>query len=56
MSVTELGLLGTSVAIEYECFGIGIWHQVFRKWVQVRGGGQGSSTIFKKFNEPYAPS
>jgi len=22
----------------------------------VRGGGLGSSTIFKKFNEPYAPS
>ena len=21
-----------------------------------RGGGLGSSTIFKKFNEPYAPS
>jgi len=24
--------------------------------VAVRGGGLGSSTIFKKFNEPYAPS
>ena len=23
---------------------------------QSRGGGLGSSTIFKKFNEPYAPS
>ena len=23
---------------------------------RVRGGGLGSSTIFKKFNEPYAPS
>jgi len=27
-----------------------------RAWIQVRGGGLGSSTIFKKFNEPYAPS
>ena len=24
--------------------------------VETRGGGLGSSTIFKKFNEPYAPS
>jgi len=24
--------------------------------VEWRGGGLGSSTIFKKFNEPYAPS
>ena len=24
--------------------------------IVVRGGGLGSSTIFKKFNEPYAPS
>jgi len=24
--------------------------------VSGRGGGLGSSTIFKKFNEPYAPS
>ena len=23
---------------------------------ETRGGGLGSSTIFKKFNEPYAPS
>ena len=27
-----------------------------RVWIQRRGGGLGSSTIFKKFNEPYAPS
>jgi len=26
----------------------------FSEWR--RGGGLGSSTIFKKFNEPYAPS
>ena len=25
-------------------------------WCTMRGGGLGSSTIFKKFNEPYAPS
>ena len=26
------------------------------KWVMLRGGGLGPSTIFKKINEPYAPS
>jgi len=26
------------------------------EWHPLRGGGLGSSTIFKKFNEPYAPS
>jgi len=26
------------------------------RWRCGRGGGLGSSTIFKKFNEPYAPS
>ena len=35
-SVEELGLLCISVSeivIRHECFDIGIWHQVFRKWV-----------------------
>jgi len=26
------------------------------EYVGTRGGGLGSSTIFKRFNEPYAPS
>ena len=29
---------------------------VLHTTVYKRGGGLGSSTIFKKFNEPYAPS
>ena len=29
-----------------------VWLQ---SWLLMRGGGLGSSTIFKKFNEPYAP-
>jgi len=31
-------------------------HSVVAKEAMSRGGGLGSSTIFKKFNEPYAPS
>ena len=29
---------------------------VLKEIMYTRGGGLGSSTIFKKFNEPYAPS
>ena len=31
---------------------------IYTEWrlMAGRGGGLGSSTIFKKFNEPYAPS
>jgi len=33
-----------------------IHNRTVRVCVSGRGGGLGSSTIFKKFNEPYAPS
>ena len=35
---------------------IGLCYQSPKSLIRQRGGGLGSSTIFKKFNEPYAPS
>ena len=39
-----------------QCHCIVCHHHIVWRGVYRRGGGLGSSTIFKKFNEPYAPS
>jgi len=39
-----------------ERLGDGVEYHLMRNTSQRRGGGLGSSTIFKKFHETYAPS
>jgi len=52
----RLWLLHCSCAWLLESLAVALIASVFGCCIVARGGGLGSSTIFKKFNEPYAPS